>query len=80
MVGSAARYPIAKTVHTVLGQENGSCTMPRLTKSLPKHRKHKASGQTIVTLDGRDGYLGPHGTKTSQREYDRLVNERQANG
>ena len=54
--------------------------MPRLTKSLPKYRKHRASGQAIVTLDGRDFYLGPHGTQTSKREYDRLVGEWQANG
>ncbi len=54
--------------------------MPRLTNSLPKYRKHKASGQAIVTLDGRDFYLGPHGTKASLREYDRLVGEWQANG
>ena len=24
--------------------------MPRLTKSLPKYRKHRASGQAVVTL------------------------------
>ena len=34
----------------------------------------------IVTLDGRDFYLGPHGTQSSKREYDRLVGEWQANG
>ena len=54
--------------------------MPRLTKSLPKYRKHKASGQALVTLDGKDFYLGPHGTSTSRREYDRLVGEWQQNG
>lgn len=54
--------------------------MPRLTNSLPKYRKHRASGQAIVTLDGRDFYLGPHGTKVSRQEYDRLVGEWQANG
>jgi len=47
--------------------------MPRLTNSTPKYRKHWASGQAIVTLDGRDFYLGPHGTRASRREYDRLV-------
>lgn len=49
--------------------------MPRLTRSVPKYRKHRASGQAIVTLDGRDFYLGPHGTKASRIEYDRLVGE-----
>lgn len=33
-----------------------------------------------MTLDGKDFYLGPHRTQTSQREYDRLVGEWQANG
>ena len=49
--------------------------MPRLTNATPKYRKHKASGQAIVTLCGKDHYLGPHGTKASKVEYDRLVAE-----
>ena len=54
--------------------------MPRLTNSTPKYRKHRASGQALVTLDGRDFYLGPHGTRASRREYDRLVAEWMQNG
>jgi integrase len=54
--------------------------MPRLIKSLPKYRKHRASGQALVTLDGKDFYLGPHGTAASTRQYDRLVGEWQQNG
>ncbi|PHQ34324.1 tyrosine-type recombinase/integrase [Rhodopirellula bahusiensis] len=54
--------------------------MPKLSKSLPKYRKHKASGQAIVNLGGKDHYLGPHGTKTSRVEYDRLVAEWLTNG
>lgn len=49
--------------------------MPRLTRKLPSYRKHKASGQAIVTIDGRDHYLGPHGSRASSREFDRLVQE-----
>ncbi|MCA9151059.1 MAG: hypothetical protein KDA92_17225 [Planctomycetales bacterium] len=54
--------------------------MPRLSKSLPKYRKHRASGQAIVTLNGHDFYLGPHGSKASVAEYDRLTAEWLANG
>ena len=54
--------------------------MPRLTNSLPKYRKHKQSGQAIVTLDGKDFLLGPHGTKASRLEYDRRILEWMANG
>lgn len=54
--------------------------MPRRTNSLPKYRKHKASGQAVVTIHGQDHYLGPHGTKASKREYDRLVGEWVASG
>jgi integrase len=43
--------------------------------SIPKYRKHRASGQAIVTLSGKMFYLGPHGTKASRLEYDRLVLE-----
>jgi integrase len=54
--------------------------MPRLSQSVPKYRKHRASGQAVVTLNGRDHYLGPHGTKASRLEYDRLIGEWLANG
>ena len=54
--------------------------MPRRSQSLPKYRKHRASGQAVVNLAGRDHYLGPHGTQTSRREYDRLVGEWMAQG
>jgi len=53
--------------------------MPRLTRQTPKYRKHKASDQAFVELSGHRHYLGPHGSKTSHREYDRLVSEWLAN-
>ena len=46
------------------------------SKTLPKYRKHKASGQAIVTIGGKMHYLGPHDTKASRAEYD-LVFARQ---
>src|SRR3954471_9492730 len=49
--------------------------MPRLVVATPKYRKHKPSGQAVVTIAGKDCYLGPHGTKASNVEYDRLVGE-----
>ena len=54
--------------------------MPRLTATPPKYRKHKRSGQAVVTLNGRDYYLGPHGSKTSRAEYDRVISEWLVNG
>jgi len=47
---------------------------------VPKYRKHKASGQAVVTLAGRDYYLGPHNSQTSIAEYDRLIAEWLAGG
>ena len=52
----------------------------RGTSKPPKYRKHKASGQAVVTLSGTDIYLGPHGTKASRIEYDRIIGEWLANG
>jgi len=50
--------------------------MPRQSSSfVPKYRKHRGSGQAIITLAGIDRYLGPHGTKVSRVEYDRLIGE-----
>jgi integrase len=43
--------------------------------SVPKYSKHRASGQAIVTIGGVSHYLGPHGTKASKLEYDRLIGE-----
>ena len=53
--------------------------MPLLVHAMPKYRKHRASGQAIVTIEGRDFYLGPHATKASRTEYDRIVGEWLAN-
>jgi integrase len=49
--------------------------MPRLTNRNPKYPRHRASGQAVVTLNGQDVYLGPHGTAASKREHDRVVGE-----
>jgi len=47
---------------------------------LPSYRRHRASGQAVVTLAGRDVYLGLHGTKVSRDEYDRVIGEWLASG
>ncbi|QEH35442.1 hypothetical protein OJF2_39940 [Aquisphaera giovannonii] len=44
------------------------------------YRHHRPSGQAVVTLGGRDRYLGPHGTAASKAAYDRLIAEWLANG
>ncbi|MFV2070498.1 MAG: tyrosine-type recombinase/integrase [Pirellulales bacterium] len=54
--------------------------MPRLPKSPPKYRHHKATGQAVVTIDGKDFYLGPWRSKASRCEYDRLIGEWMQNG
>src|SRR5215217_651349 len=47
---------------------------------VPSYRLHKPSGQAVVTLGGRDLYLGKHGTPESRAEYDRLLAEWLAGG
>lgn len=47
---------------------------------VPSYRRHKPTGQAVVTLDGRDIYLGRHGTQSSRKEYDRLIGEWLAGG
>ena len=49
--------------------------MPRLTRSVPAYRLHKASNRAVVTLQGRDHYLGPWKSPESKAEYDRLIGE-----
>lgn len=49
--------------------------MPRLTKSVPKYRRHKPSGRAVVTLHAKDFYLGDYGSAESKVEYERLIAE-----
>jgi integrase len=49
--------------------------MPRLTKSVPSYRLHKPSGRAVVTLNGKDHYLGEWNSGESRQEYDRLISE-----
>src|SRR5207244_378183 len=46
----------------------------------PSYRKHKPTGQAVVTLNGKGCYLGRHGSKESKAEYDRLIAEWLASG
>jgi integrase len=53
--------------------------------SLPAYRRHKPSGQAVVTLTDptgarRDFYLGRHGSKESKAEYLRVIGEWSAAG
>jgi len=54
--------------------------VPKLTQSAPKYRLHRPSGQAVVTINGRQIYLGPHGSKASTAEYDRVIGEWLAGG
>ena len=44
--------------------------MPTLSDAarIPSYRRHKPSGQAVVTLNGRDFYLGKWNTKASRAE------------
>jgi integrase len=46
--------------------------MPR---GKPSYRLHRASGQAIVTIRGRDIYLGRHGSPESHQKYSELMRE-----
>ena len=55
--------------------------MPRKPSNrIPKYRHHKPSGQAVVTLDGRDVYLGAYTDAASRQRYERVVGEWLANG
>jgi hypothetical protein len=49
-------------------------------KSIPAYRRHKATGQAVVTLPDRlgarrDVYLNTHGSPESRREHVRVLTE-----
>src|SRR5262249_47990773 len=51
------------------------CRMSTRTPRTPTYRRHKPSGQAVVTLNGQDRYLGRWNTTESRNEYDRLIAE-----
>jgi integrase len=63
-----------------LALERESRTVPKLKHLTPSYRRHKATGQAVVTLAGRDIYLGKHNTAASRREYSRIIGEWTASG
>jgi hypothetical protein len=46
--------------------------VPR-TKGIPAYCLHKPTGQARVRIDGKDVYLGPHGSEESKQKYERIV-------
>src|SRR5689334_1835211 len=53
----------------------GRRLMPRTKNDIPTYRRHRASGQAVVTLNGVDRYLGRWNSPESKSEYDRVINE-----
>jgi integrase len=43
--------------------------------SIPTYRHHKPSGQAVVSIDGRDLYLGTYRSAASRAEYNRVIAE-----
>jgi len=48
--------------------------MPRQRRR-PMYTLHKPTGQARVRIDGRDFYLGEHGSQESRDCYDELISE-----
>jgi hypothetical protein len=49
--------------------------MPTKPRKVPSYRLHKPTGQAVVRIDGRDHYLGLHGTEASHEAYRRTIAE-----
>ena len=47
----------------------------RRSARIPKYRLHKPSGLAVVRLNGRDIYLGQHGTEESRQRYEQVIAE-----
>ena len=47
---------------------------------VPSYRRHKPTSQAVVTINGRDIYLGKWNTAASKAEYDRLQADMEASG
>jgi len=54
--------------------------LKKSTPRVPSYRHHKPTGRAVVTINGRDIYLGKWNTTASRSEYDRIIAEFLANG
>ncbi len=50
-----------------------------MPKRTPSYCRHKATGQAVVRIDGRDFYLGTYGTEESRQRYNQMIAEWYAN-
>lgn len=46
-----------------------------MRSDMPSYRLHRPTNQAVVTLNGRDFYLGKYGSHESKKELDRLISE-----
>jgi hypothetical protein len=74
----AERPKDSKKAGSLPGLEVWPVSAPTLRT--PLYRHHKPSHQAVVTLNGRDVYLGRYGSPESRAEFDRLLAEWLSNG
>lgn len=48
---------------------------PKGSFKIPSYRHHKGSGQAVVTISGRERYLGKYGSDESRNKYGKLIAE-----
>jgi hypothetical protein len=72
------RNPCPETVTDRFSE--GVARMPRPSKKVPAYRHHKSDGRALVTIGGRDIYLGRWNSPESRDEYDRVIAEWLASG
>jgi hypothetical protein len=65
-------------ISVVYGSFSEDCTLQ--TARIPKASHHKASGQAVVRLNGKDYYLGGYGSAQAKANYERLISRWLANG
>jgi hypothetical protein len=61
----------------MLAQVQECSAVPRKV-AFPAYGLHRASGQAVVRIDGRDKYLGPHGSPESKAKYHELARKAMA--
>ena len=58
----------------------GCRTVPTKARKVPSYRLHRPTNQAVVRIDGRDQYLGKHGSDESHEKYGRVIAEWLTNG
>jgi hypothetical protein len=72
--------PLGKTVSDRFPQKDVTVPLKQASSRVSSYRHNKTTDRAVVTIDGRDFWLGKFGSPESKQQYQRLIAEWLAGG